>query len=108
MAGIMPDVWLRPEDPFKEKIEMMKIFLFLLPVVFLATACDTRNQSALTGAATGAALGAAVSGDDDRVAGALIGGAAGAAAGSYLGRAQGRPGDCVYERPDGSRYVAPC
>ncbi|UWR22766.1 glycine zipper 2TM domain-containing protein [Sulfitobacter sp. S190] len=84
----------------------MKKFLMMLPVVAFVAACDTENQSTLTGAAVGAAAGAAVSGDDDRVVGALIGGAAGAAAGNYIGRANN--GQCVYQNPNGTRYTAAC
>ncbi|WP_108483219.1 glycine zipper 2TM domain-containing protein [Oceaniglobus ichthyenteri] len=85
----------------------MRRLFFVLPLVGLVAACDTPGQSTLTGAALGAATGAAVSGGNDKVVGALIGGAAGAAAGNYIGRAN-QPGQCVYQRSDGSRYTAPC
>ncbi len=84
---------------------MKKLFL-ALPMVAALAACNDPQTSTLAGAAVGAAAGAAVSGDDDKVVGALVGGAAGAAAGSYIGRTQ--TGDCIYQRPDGTRYNAAC
>lgn len=86
----------------------MKRTLFLLCCLAALTACETRDQSTLTGAATGAVIGAAVSGDDDKLLGALIGGAAGAAVGNYIGPARNYPGQCVYERADGTRFLAAC
>jgi uncharacterized protein YcfJ len=86
----------------------MKKFLLILPLAASLAACDTPQQSTLTGAAAGAALGATVSGGDDRVVGALIGGAAGAAAGNYLGRSANQSGQCVYQYPNGQRYTAAC
>ena len=38
---------------------------------------------------------------------AIIGGVAGAVAGNLIGKAP-TAGDCVYQNPDGSRYVARC
>ncbi len=84
----------------------MKKLLMIIPLIAVVAACDTPNQSALTGAALGAAAGAAVSGKDDKIVGALIGGAAGAAAGNYIGRTQS--GQCVYENSQGQRYTAAC
>ncbi|SFT06233.1 YMGG-like Gly-zipper [Sulfitobacter marinus] len=84
----------------------MKKFLLILPLVGAVAACETQNQSALTGAAAGAALGAVVSNDSDRAKGAVLGGLAGAAAGGYLGRASN--GQCVYQNSAGQRYTAAC
>ncbi len=88
----------------------MKKALLALPMIAALAACETPEQSALAGAAAGAAIGSAVSADNDRLEGAVVGGAvgaaAGAAAGTYVGRSQG--GDCVYQRADGTRYVARC
>ena len=84
----------------------MQRLLLALPIVASLAACEAPNDAALAGAALGAVTGAAVSGDDDKALGALVGAAAGAAAGNYIGRT--RTGSCVYERPDGSRYTAPC
>lgn len=84
----------------------MKNLFLALPIVIALAACETTNQSTLTGAAAGAAIGAAVSNDDDKVKGALLGAAAGAVAGNYIGVTQN--GQCVYQRTDGSRYTAPC
>lgn len=102
---------LRPDPLFKDMTNLekpMKKFIIALPMIAALAACEAGNpnQGALTGAALGAAAGAAVSGSNDRVAGALIGGAAGAAAGNYIGRTQA--GNCIYQRPDGSRYSAAC
>lgn len=84
----------------------MKKLLLTVPVIAALAACNDPQTSTLAGAAIGAAAGAAVSGEDDKVVGAIVGGAAGAAAGQYLGRTQS--GDCVYQRPDGTRYTAAC
>tara|TARA_R110002126_G_scaffold10527_5_gene48034 strand:- start:90334 stop:90699 length:366 start_codon:yes stop_codon:yes gene_type:complete len=84
----------------------MKKFLLILPLLGAVAACDTQNQSALTGAAAGAALGAVVSNDSDRAKGAVLGGLAGAAAGAYIGRST--TGECVYQNSAGQRYTAPC
>lgn len=84
----------------------MKKYLALMALIVPISACQTQQDATIAGAATGALIGAAVSGDDDKVLGAVIGGAAGAYAGSYIGRTQS--GSCVYQRTDGTRYVAAC
>ena len=84
---------------------MTRILLTLSLVAALA-ACETPEQTQITGAATGALLGAAVSSDHDRAKGALIGGAVGLAAGALIGH--DRNGRCVYQRRDGSRFVDDC
>ncbi|MDG1288544.1 MAG: glycine zipper 2TM domain-containing protein [Lentibacter sp.] len=68
---------------------------------------DRPDQSIAAGALGGALIGAAVSSSDDRAKGAIIGGVAGAVAGNLIGKAP-TAGDCVYQNPDGSRYVARC
>ena len=87
---------------------MLKKSLLALPLVALIAGCQGTGISNTTtgGALVGAAAGAALADDDDRLEGAVIGGALGAAAGSLVGRTQ--TGNCVYQRPDGSRYVATC
>ena len=85
----------------------MKIYLLALPLIGLLAACETQDQALLATTATGAILGAAVSSDEDRLTGALIGSAAGLAAGALL-LGKNQRGDCIYERPDGSRYSARC
>ncbi|MEM6305750.1 MAG: hypothetical protein AAF744_13615 [Pseudomonadota bacterium] len=84
----------------------MKKVLIALPMIGALAACDTRDGTLAASTLTGAALGAAVSGSSDRTRGAIIGGAAGLAAGSVIARQQN--GQCVYQRSDGSRYVAAC
>lgn len=84
----------------------MKKYLVLMALIIPISACETQQDSTIAGAATGALIGAAVSGDDDRVLGAVLGGAAGAYAGRYLGRTSS--GSCVYQRTDGTRFVAAC
>jgi uncharacterized protein YcfJ len=84
----------------------MRNLLALLTLIIPISACETQQDSTIASAATGALIGAAVSGDDDKVLGAIIGGTAGAYAGRYIGRTQS--GSCVYQRTDGSRYVAAC
>jgi hypothetical protein len=59
----------------------------------------------MMGTAGGAAIGAVVT-PHNRLQGALIGGAVGLAAGTYLGR--DASGGCVYQRANGTRYVATC
>lgn len=85
----------------------MKKYLMALPLIGLLAACETQDQALLATTATGAVIGAAVSSDDDRLTGALIGSAAGLAAGALLLGKNAR-GECIYERPDGSRYAASC
>lgn len=84
----------------------MTRLLLALPLLGALAACVTQEQRMLTGAAVGMAAGAAVSSDEDRMKGALIGGAVGLAAGTLIGR--DTSGRCVYQRPDGSRYVGAC
>ena len=84
----------------------VKKYLVLMALLIPISACETQQDSTIAGAATGALIGAAVSGDDDRVLGAVLGGAAGAYAGRYLGRTSS--GSCVYQRTDGTRFVAAC
>ena len=87
---------------------MRKLFL-LLPVLGALAGCDgsdmgmTNNQ--LGGTAGGAAIGALVT-PHNPLQGALIGGAVGLAAGTLMGH--NASGGCVYQRNDGSRYVAAC
>ena len=90
---------------------MLKKSLLALPLVALIAGCQgtgmgATGNSTTGGALLGAAAGAAIADDGDRFEGAVIGGALGAAAGNLVGRTQ--TGNCVYQRPDGSRYVATC
>ena len=84
----------------------MKKFLIAVPMIAALAACDTPDGTLAASTLAGAALGATVSGGSDKTKGAIIGGAAGLAAGSLIARQQ--DGQCVYQRSDGSRYVAPC
>lgn len=84
----------------------MKPFLIALPLITALAACETQEQTLAATTLAGAALGATVSGGGDKTKGAIIGGAAGLAAGSLVAQQQG--GQCVYQRPDGTRYVAAC
>ena len=81
--------------------------LLTIPLIAALGACDTTDQSMAAGALGGALIGVAVSSSDDRTKGAIIGGVAGAVAGNLIGKAP-TAGDCVYQNPDGSRYVARC
>ena len=85
----------------------MKKLLFVLPLAVLVTACETREQRIVTGAATGAAIGAVVADDDKRVEGAAIGGTLGIIAGALIGPAS-EAGKCRYRYPDGREYIADC
>lgn len=84
----------------------MKKFLWILPVVALVSGCDQMSNSQMIGAAGGAAVGAAVT-PNNAVTGALLGSAVGLAAGTYLGR-DTTSNQCLWERPDGTRYTANC
>ena len=81
--------------------------LLTIPLIAALGACDTTDQSMAAGALGGALIGAAVSSSDDRTKGAIIGGVAGSVAVNLIGKAP-TAGDCVYQNPDGSRYVARC
>ncbi len=83
---------------------MTKIF-WIAPVIALLAGCQDMSQQQMFGTAGGAAIGAVVT-PNDPLQGAVIGGAVGLLAGTYLGRDP--QGNCVYQRPDGSRYVATC
>jgi len=83
----------------------MKRMAWMLPALGLLAACDTMEQRQITGTLAGAALGMAVSGSDDKLSGALIGGTAGLAGATMLGP---NGGNCIWQRPDGSQYEAPC
>ena len=81
--------------------------ILMLPLLFAILAgCQTQETRMLTGAALGMAAGAAVASKEDRTKGALIGGAVGLVAATYLGH--NSAGQCVYQRPDGSRYSSTC
>ena len=83
----------------------MNRFILILPVLGLVAACDPLQQTQLAGTVGGAAVGALVT-PNDPTQGALIGGVVGLAAGSMIG--YNASGQCVYQRPDGSRYTAAC
>lgn len=84
---------------------MKKLFI-ALPIVASLAACATKDQETLAGAATGAAIGAVIDGSGSRTEGVLIGTAIGATIGANLNT--GAKGNCIYQRPDGSRYKATC
>ena len=83
----------------------MRKFLMLVPVVFALASCEDLSQQQLVGTTGGAAIGAVVT-PHNPLQGALIGGAIGLVAGTYMGR--DTEGHCVYQRSDGSRYLAAC
>ena len=87
---------------------MHRIFL-ALPFMAALAGCDATNMGMtdqqMMGTAGGAAIGAVVT-PHNPLQGALIGGAVGLAAGTYLGR--DTSGGCVYQRANGTRYVATC
>jgi CDP-diglyceride synthetase len=87
----------------------MKHLVWMLPLLGLVAACDTAQGNQMLGTATGAALGAAVAPDGKKTEGALIGATAGLIAGSMIAPATPTSsGQCLWERPDGTRYSAPC
>ena len=89
----------------------MRKLLMIAPVLALLAGCEDMSQTGglsqnqLVGTVGGAAIGAVVT-PHNPLQGALIGGAVGLVAGTYLGR--DTQGHCVYQRPDGSRYLAQC
>lgn len=80
----------------------MKKFIISLCAVAALAACETKEQETVAGAAAGGLIGAAI-GDRE---GALIGTAAGAIIGANA-QTGARP-NCVYQRPDGTRYNDVC
>ena len=83
----------------------MRKFIILVPIFALLAGCEDLTQQQMVGTTGGAAIGAIVT-PHNPLQGALIGGAVGLVAGTYLGRDS--TGRCVYQRPDGSRYIAAC
>jgi outer membrane lipoprotein SlyB len=81
--------------------------IFAVAAMLPLVACTQTEQGATIGALGGAAIGSAVASPGNRAEGALVGGVAGAVAGALIGRAN-EPGRCIYQRRDGSRYVASC
>jgi hypothetical protein len=88
---------------------MHKILIIAATALSMA-ACTTTQQGATGGALGGGVSGAAATGGNvvGTAVGAGIGAVAGAAAGDVLGRVQGSDDRCVYERPNGTRYVDTC
>jgi len=87
----------------------MKHFAWILPMLCLVAACDTQQGNQMAGTVAGAALGAAVAPDGKQTQGALIGATAGLIAGSMIAPATPTSnGQCLWQRPDGTRYYAPC
>ncbi|MCX7566641.1 hypothetical protein OS189_09835 [Sulfitobacter sp. F26169L] len=84
----------------------MKNFLIAISMTASLAACDTPDGNLAASTLAGAAIGATVSGSDDKAKGAIIGGAAGLAAGTLINRHQN--GNCTYQRPNGSTYIAAC
>lgn len=83
----------------------MQKYLILIPIAVLLAGCEDFNQQQLVGSTGGAAIGAIVI-PGNPIKGALIGSAIGLAAGTFMGRdANGR---CIYQRTDGSSYLATC
>jgi phage tail tape-measure protein len=87
----------------------MHKFLIIAAAALSLAACTPTQQGAAVGAGAGAIVGAATTGSVVGTAvGAGIGGVVGAAAGNMLGRVEGSRDQCIYERPNGTRYVDTC
>jgi|AntRauTorckE5430_2_1112549.scaffolds.fasta_scaffold34139_3 hypothetical protein len=84
----------------------MKKFIMLLPMIAALAACDTPDGTLAATTAAGALAGASVSSSNDRTKGAIIGAGAGLLAGTLINRQSN--GNCTYQRPDGSTYIAAC
>ena len=85
----------------------MRKSIFAVAALLPLVACTQTEQSTAIGALGGAAIGTAVASPGNRAEGALVGGLVGGAAGYLVGRAN-EPGRCIYQRRDGTRYVAAC
>jgi uncharacterized membrane protein len=83
---------------------MLKI-IWVVPAVLALAGCEDMTQQQMYGTAGGAVIGA-VATPNNPLQGALIGGTVGLVAGTYLGH--DAQGNCVYQRTDGSRYIAAC
>lgn len=83
----------------------MQNIVLMAPIAALLAGCIGMTESQMVGTAGGAAVGAVIT-PNDPLQGALIGGVVGLAAGTLLG--YDAQGNCVYQRADGSRYVATC
>jgi hypothetical protein len=90
--------------------DRMHKFLIIAATALSLAACTTTQQGATVGALGGAVVGAAATGGSavGTLVGAGVGGVVGAAAGDVLGRVEGSSDRCVYQRPNGSRYVDTC
>ncbi|OAM76051.1 hypothetical protein [Devosia elaeis] len=88
---------------------MHKILIIAATALSLA-ACTTTQQGATVGAVGGGVIGAAATGGSllGTAVGAGVGAVAGAAAGELLGYHGTSRDRCVYQRPDGSRYIDTC
>jgi hypothetical protein len=89
--------------------EFMHKILIVAATALSLAACTTTQQGAAVGAGIGGVTGALVSGN---VVGAAVGAGVGAVAGAAAGEVLGYYGEsrdrCVYQRPDGTRYVDTC
>ena len=71
------------------------------------SACTSTEKGAVGGAIAGAVVGQAIGRSPEAtLAGAAIGAAGGALAGELIGRQAN--GNCVYQRADGSQFIARC
>lgn len=81
----------------------------VLAAALTLSACSTTQKAASVGTVTGAVIGGATTGTlTGAVVGAAVGGVTGAVAGELIGRYDRDPTRCVWEAPDGSRYLADC
>jgi surface antigen len=86
----------------------MKNFLAIVMALSLSTAivgCTTTEQGATAGAVGGALVGQAIGGNTKST---LIGAGVGAVAGALIGESMKRKGYCLYRKPSGVTYEAPC
>lgn len=88
----------------------MHKFLIIVAATLSLAACTSTQQGATVGALGGAVVGASATGGSvlGTVVGAGIGTVVGAAAGDVLGRVEGSNDRCVYQRPNGTRYIDTC
>ena len=78
-----------------------------LSSVGMLSACTTTEKGAVGGAVAGALIGQAVGGNtQSTLIGAGIGAVAGGVAGELIGRQKN--GNCVYQRPNGTQFIAKC
>jgi outer membrane lipoprotein SlyB len=81
--------------------------LVAISSVGMLSACTTTEKGAVGGAVVGAVAGQVIGRSTEAtLLGAAIGAVGGAVAGELIGRQKN--GNCVYQRPNGTQFIAKC